>query len=93
MIQFDKDFYDLDRVETKILKRFKSFLNHEKQISTDFDMPNQEEEIQNNKQFILIQTPTHCSCLQANITFDFVLIFQLYININNQLIFFKIYFK
>jgi hypothetical protein len=46
-------------------------------MSADSDMPNQEEEIQNNKQLILIQTPTHCSCLQANITFDFVIIFQL----------------
>ena len=73
MIKFDKEFFDLDQTETKILNRFAE--NTESPppppspatLSTDASKQ-ENKSIAEKKQLILIQTPTHCSSLQANIT-------------------------
>ena len=68
LMEFDKEFYDYKRVEAKVLKRFSITKNSVTLIDTDNQTP---EEINLlNKQLIIIQTPAHCSSLQANITFE-----------------------
>ncbi len=66
LIKFDKEFYDLDQTETKILNRFAENTHQHTTVSTDA-LSNQED-LLGRKQLILIHTPTHCSSLQANIT-------------------------
>lgn len=78
LMEFDKEFYDYDKVDSKILKRFSTIDSQQQQQITPMESDNaisDETYLNNtnnasaaNKNFIIIHTPVHCSCLQTNIT-------------------------